>query len=158
MHLRTMSDASPPSTMTTQPQWQGFLHAMVAEFEEALPTEELRLLMHRIGERFAHQHALPPCRTVEALQATINDLWARMGWGRVEFTEQYAKVAIMHFDAPISSHFGSRATWGACFLEGAYQAWLVRCGMPYGLQVSLDTDIIDAQDAETIVLKMARER
>ncbi|MBN8797846.1 MAG: hypothetical protein J0H45_00570 [Stenotrophomonas nitritireducens] len=39
-------------------QWRGFLQAMAAEFDQALPEEESARLMARIGQRFADAHGL----------------------------------------------------------------------------------------------------
>jgi len=49
-------------------QWRGFLQAMAVEFSAALPSDELRDLMQRIGVKFALQNPLPTCTTLMQLQ------------------------------------------------------------------------------------------
>ena len=85
-------------------QWRGFLRAMAAEFDQALPEEESARLMARIGQRFADAHALPPVATVEALQAAVNAVWTDCEWGWAAFEERpdYAHLA-RDLNMPIGS-------------------------------------------------------
>lgn len=62
-------------------QWRGFLQALAAEFAAALPPEDLRALMFRVGTRFAAEHPLPTCATLDDLQRSMAAVWDRIGPG-----------------------------------------------------------------------------
>ena len=109
-------------------QWRGFLRAMAAEFDQALPEEESARLMARIGQRFADAHALPPVATVEALQAAVNAVWADCEWGWAAFEERPDQLRIVHAASPLAAALGG-GRWHHGFLEGAYRHWLRGAGM-----------------------------
>ena len=68
-------------------QWRGFLQALAAEFAAALPPEDLRALMFRVGVRFAAEHPLPACATLDDLQSSMAAVWDRIGWGGVHLQQ-----------------------------------------------------------------------
>lgn len=105
-------------------QWQTFFEAMAAEFASALSPTDLRALMHRVGMRFAAANPLPPCSTLQELQAAMTDAWERIDWGWVRLSQDAAHLDIHHSLAPISAAFGvDHAEWSGGFLEGVYQVW-----------------------------------
>ncbi|WP_433852532.1 cellulose biosynthesis protein BcsD [Stenotrophomonas nitritireducens] len=110
-------------------QWRGFLRAMAAEFDQALPEEESARLMARIGQRFADAHVLPPVATVEALQASVNAVWADCEWGWAAFEERADQLRIVHAGSPLAVALGQGGGWHHGFLEGAYRHWLRGAGM-----------------------------
>lgn len=110
-------------------QWRGFLQAMAAEFDQALPSEESARLMARIGQRFADAHVLPPAATVEALQASVNAVWAECEWGWAVFEEYPDHLRIAHACSPLAVALARDTDWQHGFLEGAYRHWLRGAGM-----------------------------
>ena len=74
-------------------QWRGFLQALAAEFAAALPPEDLRALMFRVGVRFAAEHPLPACATLDDLQSSMAAVWDRIGWGGVRLQQTAAHRA-----------------------------------------------------------------
>lgn len=110
-------------------QWQGFFHALAAEFTEALSPQDLHALMVRVGQRFAVDHALPPCDTLDALQRAMGQVWDRIEWGSVHLAQQADRLEIRHHLAPLAAAFGSdQASWAGGFLEGVYQTWFAAAG------------------------------
>jgi hypothetical protein len=121
------------------PQWRDFLRALAEEFRGQLSTAELRGLMHRIGLRFASQHALPPCASIAALRDAMNGVWKPMDWGLAELTDQDAAVLLIdHMCSPLAAAFGEgHLDWTPAFLEGVYQGWMSAAGADHALQVRL---------------------
>jgi hypothetical protein len=109
-------------------QWQGFLGALAAEFQEQLDAASLRALMSAVGTRFAKAHPLPDCSTLAAMAHALNTLWAAIDWGYVELSDQTTHLDIRHLCAPLSAFGPSGATWAPAFLEGAYRHWMNEAG------------------------------
>ena len=110
-------------------QWRGFLQALAAEFAAALPPEDLRALMFRVGVRFAAEHPLPACATLDDLQSSMAAVWDRIGWGGVRLQQTAAQLDIHHDLSPLSAAFGQgHAPWSGGFLEGVYQSWFEQAG------------------------------
>lgn len=110
-------------------QWQGFFQALAAEFVAALPPEDLRALMFRVGARFAADHPLPACATVEDLQRSMTAVWKSIGWGWVDLAQEAAQLNIHHRLSPVSAAFGpDHVQWSVGFLEGVYQSWFEQAG------------------------------
>lgn len=122
-------------TQACSRQWRGFLHAMAAEFADALPEAELARLMARMGERFAVAHPLAPADDLAVLQDACNRVWGELEWGRTQFSEQPDEVTIDHIGAPLSALLGGAAGWSGGFLEGVYRGWFQAAGMLPGLDV-----------------------
>ena len=125
--------------MACSRQWRGFLRALGAEFESALPPQELDRLMARVGERFADAHPLPAVPTLEALEQGCNQVWRELGWGQVVFVETEVAVEIQHVGSPLASAFGQATAWPQGFLLGVYRRWMRSAGMLPGLDVRLVT-------------------
>lgn len=112
----------------TSAQWRGFLTALADEFDAQLDTAQLRVLMTRIGARFAANYPAANCTTLDDLSVFLNGVWSSLDWGFVRLTEQSAYLSIEHGCAPLAA-FGERAAaWTPAFLEGAYQHWLGELG------------------------------
>lgn len=110
-------------------QWRGFFQALAAEFAAALPPEDLRALMFRVGARFAAEHPLPACATLDELQRGMTAVWERIDWGWVRLTQEASQLDIRHSLSPVSAAFGpSHAPWSGGFLEGVYQGWFEQAG------------------------------
>ncbi|MCD9006565.1 hypothetical protein LDO31_10020 [Luteimonas sp. XNQY3] len=127
------------------PQWSGVVRALGEELATELSDDELRRLMHRVGVRFASAHPLADARTLTAMAAAANALWAQMEWGRCMIDEQPDGIAIRHCLAPTALVFPD-AAWPDGFLEGVYARWFVDAGMPAELAVSaLPAESIDVR-------------
>ena len=110
-------------------QWRGFLQAMAVEFSAALPSDELRDLMQRIGVKFALQNPLPTCTTLMQLQESITSQWSHIDWGWTQLTQDTSCLTIQHHCAPLISAFGAEnSSWIYGFLQGAYQQWFDSAG------------------------------
>jgi len=110
-------------------QWRGFFQALAAEFAAALPPEDLRALMFRVGVRFAADHPLPACATVEDLQRGMTAVWERIDWGWVDLTQEVGQLNIHHSLSPVSAALGpDHVQWSGGFLEGVYQSWFEQAG------------------------------
>jgi hypothetical protein len=110
-------------------QWRGFFQALAAEFAAALAPEDLRALMFRVGARFAAEHPLPACATLQELEQAMSAVWTRIDWGWVRLVQDVAQLDIHHSLSPVSAAFGpDHAPWSGGFLEGVYQGWFERAG------------------------------
>lgn len=130
-------DAAYAARLQCQRQWRGFLHALGQEFADALPAQEIAVLMARIGTRFAMQHPLSPSDTLPGLQQALNALWDGLDWGMVELSQSATSMRITHHFSPLAAAFGATgAGWAAGFLQGAYQQWFDAAGAG-GLKVQV---------------------
>jgi hypothetical protein len=112
----------------TSVQWRGFLSALAEEFETQLDPSQLRILMARIGARFAARYPAGDCTTLDDLASFLNAVWSELDWGFVRLVERDDYLSIEHACAPLAV-FGERAAaWASAFLEGAYQHWLHELG------------------------------
>lgn len=122
-------DAAHAQRLQCQRQWRGFLGALGQEFAEALPAQELAILMARIGMRFAAQHPLAASDTLPGLQQAMNAVWDVLDWGVVELSQSAAGMEIHHRFSPLVAAFGEAAGgWAVGFLQGAYQQWFDAAG------------------------------
>ncbi|HWT35973.1 MAG TPA: cellulose biosynthesis protein BcsD [Paraburkholderia sp.] len=112
----------------TSVQWRDFISALAEEFETQLDTSQLRILMARIGARFAAKYPAVRCTTLDDLASFLNAIWSELDWGFVRLVERDDYLSIEHGCAPLAA-FGERtAPWASAFLEGAYQHWLHELG------------------------------
>jgi hypothetical protein len=109
-------------------QWRGVLAALADEFEAQIGREELRQLMHRVGQRFADAQPLPPCGSTAELAEALNVLWQDTDWGFVEIADHAEYLRIVHYCAPLPAFGRDALKWTPAFLEGAYQYWLSALG------------------------------
>lgn len=104
------------------------LEALAEEFGEQIGQNELRQLMHRVGQRFATANPLAACNTTPELSDAVNGVWNAIDWGFAELTDAPDHLRIVHYCAPLLA-FGSNAiAWTPAFLEGTYQGWLTSIG------------------------------
>lgn len=116
------------------PQWSGFVQALGAEFESVLASDDLKLLMQRVGQRFAEQYPIPNAEDLSTAQQHMNQCWTHVHWGWCALSDQGASVQIEHALAPLSAALPD-AAWSDGFLEGVYDAWMRQLGMLQGLAV-----------------------
>jgi hypothetical protein len=118
-------------------QWAEFLLALGGELKEQLDADGLTELMQRVGQRFAQATQLEAGDTVEALQDSFNQVWAKSRWGHVALADEGDQLTIRHTFAPLDMgmDIGYEATAG--FLQGAYQHWLEVAGASEGLEVQM---------------------
>ena len=135
-------------------QWKDFLGAMSAEFAAQLSVADLRLLLRKIGERFARQTALPACATLDDIRDAANRIWSEIDWGHVEMREADGYLSLVHHCAPLKAAFGDDAlAWSPAYLEGVYQQWFVSCGAGSDLRVAQASD---ADGAGTIEYRLSQ--
>ncbi len=115
-------------------QWLGFVQAMGQEFSAELSDQELKALLSRIGGRFASNHPVGECLTLQDMESSANRLWDLIEWGRCAFDESADRVDIRHMAPPIITALGT-SSWVDGFLEGVYQSWFQQAGMLSGLAV-----------------------
>ncbi len=135
-------------------QWRDFIGAMGAEFGAQLDQNDLRKLMARLGMRFADGIDVSPCTTLDQLQQCVNQFWADLDWGWVEFSESDNWLDIRHLCSPLRATFGEACSnWTPAFFEGVYQRWFDITGIDPGLRVQQ----VGTADAENqLVFKLSR--
>ncbi|WP_119153334.1 cellulose biosynthesis protein BcsD [Caldimonas tepidiphila] len=110
-------------------QWRSFLATLGQTLLERLGPVELRALMQCVGERFAREHPLRGCDTLDDLELALSEVWVGLNWGWATVEETEDCLVIRHQCAPLAAAFGAPAlAWSAAFLQGAYQAWLGQLG------------------------------
>lgn len=123
-------------------QWSGFLLSLAQELQSLADEGELRPLMRQVGRRMASQMPLPAADTLEDLQAAINQLWDRLGWGWVSLQERASLIVIEHCAAPLQSAFGSASlAWSPGLLEGIYEQWFRMAGAGEGATVCQSSEV-----------------
>lgn len=117
------------------------MQAFASEFASALPPEDLRALMARVGARFAAAHPLPHCSTLDELQRGMSAVWSQTDWGWVNLAQTADHLDIHHTLSPLYAAFGSEhVQWSGGFLEGVYQQWFTQAGSGQ-LRVSLTAPV-----------------
>lgn len=105
-------------------QWLPVLRALAAELSENASPEGLRQLFFKVGERFASdvEDRFEDVQTLMELEDELNEFWAQLNWGWVNFTEAGGLIEISHQAAPLEEAFGEEANaWSVGLLEGFYQ-------------------------------------
>jgi hypothetical protein len=98
---------------------------MATELPAHTNTRELRQLLFRIGQRFAHdaEAMLRTAQSLAQLEEALNDFWTRIHWGWVVLSEDDVFIRIEHHAAPLAEAFGDDAlSWSVGLLEGFYEA------------------------------------
>jgi hypothetical protein len=106
-------------------QWLPVLRALALEMSAHAEPKDLRHLFFKIGVHFASdaEERFEGIQTLGELEETLNDFWAQMNWGWVEFKEVKAYIDITHYAAPLAEAFGDEAlSWSVGLLEGFYQS------------------------------------
>lgn len=119
--------ASALSNPQGQPRWDLFLRAFAKEVDDALKASIRDAWLRRAGAQVARDLALPPLRTLEELETSINRALAELGWGhaRLEFDEASRLLGIIHERLPrLDAGEGDSSAWFPAVLEGLYTAWL----------------------------------
>lgn len=140
---------------TCSVQWMDFNRALAAELSAGLPSEELRLLFRRIGERIAQALPVARCDTVEELSTSFNARWSTINWGFASLHDDGDHLRITHACSPLATAFGPESQdWAPGFFEGAYQTWFSAQGIPSSLRVRADD--MDAGGLPQVVLLLGR--
>lgn len=116
-------------------QWRRFLDAFAEEIADALTPHDQRLLLARVGRRFAEANPLPAVETLEALQEAFNAIWQSLGWGFVVCEEMSDRLRLDHYASPLVVAAPECPEWSTGFLEGVYHAWFQQVGLLPGLEV-----------------------
>jgi hypothetical protein len=106
-------------------QWLPVLRAMALEMSANTEVQELRELFFKVGLRFAKdaEDYFQNAKTLAQLEDGINDFWARINWGWVNFKDSNDCIDILHQASPLAEAFGNDAlNWSIGLLEGFYQA------------------------------------
>lgn len=136
-------------------RWSALLGALGGELEVQLDTPALRLLMARVGARFAARHPLENCATLPELEQGMNRHWQPMAWGLVQLEEGAHHLRISHQFCPLPAVLpGHGAAWSVAFLEGVYQAWFDALGVDPTLRV---TQVGEADAVGSVELRLSRQ-
>ncbi len=131
-------------------QWRRFLDAFAEEIADALTPHDQRLLLARVGRRFAEANPVPAVETLEALQDAFNAIWRPLDWGFVVCEEMSDRLRLNHYAAPLAVALPGCPDWSEGFLEGVYHAWFQQVGLLPGLEVRAmpDQDSPDVRQLE----------
>ncbi|WP_269715611.1 cellulose biosynthesis protein BcsD [Caulobacter sp. NIBR2454] len=115
------------------PQWRGFLAALVGELHSGADPEEVRNFLRQVGRRMAQATPLAKVDTLEELETAMNKVWSGMDWGWVRLTAVSDGVRIVHGAYPDVVTQADEKIWASAWasvLEGAYTVWLQAQGSP----------------------------
>lgn len=127
--ISTPAIAEHLATQRCSVQWRGFFQALSSEFSEALAPQDLRALMFRVGVRFAADHPLAQCTTLNEMQSGMTAIWRSIDWGWVDLEQDATQLTIRHTLSPMTAAFGhEHVDWSCGFLEGVYQSWFQQAG------------------------------
>jgi len=128
-------------------QWLPVLRALAAELSANASQEGLRQLFFKVGERFARdvEARFEGVETLPELESELNEFWAQLNWGWVNFTEVSGQIDIEHQAAPLEDAFGEEAIgWSIGLLEGFYQTVFGVLGAGNAMKVrALDEECVD---------------
>ena len=109
------------------PQWRAVLLAMADELFENFSAQEAWGFYRQIGLRVSRDVALPPVKTLDELEASLNVVLAEMDWGFVSLSLADSAIAIQHRAYPGLHLDDPNGHWRRAFtaiLEGVYTIWL----------------------------------
>jgi hypothetical protein len=120
--------------------WRNLLSATASELSSEESKDELKLMMVRIGFRFASQTTLPEDGSLNDYQKFMCSVWADMDWGWVELRDSGDTLHITHHSSTngrLTNGAFSDASddWVSSFLEGVYQQWMSRMGAGEKLRI-----------------------
>lgn len=114
-------------------QWADFLGLLGEEFGLQLTSDEFRLLLVRIGSRFAESNPLGPCNDVAQLEAAMNRVWSERRWGFASLSDEGKHLTVVHRACPLPAALQMGAEVVGGYLEGVYAVWLKGAGAPHQL-------------------------
>ena len=103
------------------------LGALLATLDAHLDLPARAALLRLVGRRLAGAMPLPPCDTLAALEARMNEALAASGWGScrlgVDLVAQ--RLVITHGAVPmLGPAEDAEGAWTGAVLEGLHTAWL----------------------------------
>jgi len=130
----------------TSRHWRNLLSATASEISSRESKDELRLMMVRIGYRFASQTTMPKGDTLDDYEKFMCTVWADMDWGWVELKDSGNTLSITHHCSTngrlnVGAFSDNSEAWVSSFLEGVYQQWMSRMGAGEKLQVKQASEI-----------------
>jgi hypothetical protein len=105
-------------------QWLPVLRAMATELTANADPQSLRQLFFKMGQRFASdvEDRFQGAQTLTELEDELNEFWAQLNWGWVNFSEAAGFIELAHQASPLAEAFGEDALgWSVGLLEGFYQ-------------------------------------
>jgi hypothetical protein len=112
-------------------QWLPILRALAMELSANADAAGLRQLFFKVGERFAKdvEERFQDVQTLAEWEEYLNEFWAQLNWGWVQFSEVNGAIDIEHQAAPLAESFGDESlVWSVGLLEGFYQTVFVVLG------------------------------
>ena len=137
---RALAEALPGAVDAT-PTLQGpGLHALIVDEVFANATVEQALSFFvAVGWRLAAGYPLPDDGGLPGLERALNEVWHRLGLGRVTLAMKDDGIAIDHAGATTREHTAS-PSWpsaAAALLQGAYGAWFGSIGGEAALRIRI---------------------
>jgi hypothetical protein len=108
-------------------QWRAVMLAMADELFENFSAQEAWGFYRQIGLRVSRSVALPPVKTLDELEVSLNVVLAEMDWGYVSLSLADSAIAIRHRAYPGQYLEDASGHWRRAFcalLEGVYTVWL----------------------------------
>jgi hypothetical protein len=145
-HMLATSNIDYKVKRQTSRHWRSLLSATAGEIQRIESKAELRLLMARIGAKFASQTTMPEDGALGDYEKYMCTVWADMDWGWVELKDGGDTLYITHHCSTNgrlnSNAFGDNSDfWVSSFLEGVYQHWMSRMGASEKLRVKQTSEI-----------------
>lgn len=109
------------------PQWRAVLLGMADELFENFSAEEALGFYRQIGLRVTRTVSLPPVKTLDELEASLNDALVELDWGFVALALGDSEISIRHRAYPGQYLDDPKGHWRRAFaaiLEGVYTVWL----------------------------------
>ena len=125
-------------------QWSVFLSAFAVELNTGAEPMEVRGFLRQIGRQMAELMVLPQTGTLEALEAEMNQAWARIEWGWVRLIPEDDTIFITHGAYPNAFDDPSNTVWplgAAAVMEGVYGQWMLAQGSPVSMVRRVSTQI-----------------
>ena len=116
------------------------LHALIVDEVFANATAEQALSFFvAVGARLAASYPLPDDGGLPGLERAINEVWHKLGLGRVALALEDDGIAIDHAGVTAREHTAS-PSWplaAAALLQGAYGAWFGSIGGEAALRIRI---------------------
>ena len=105
-------------------QWLPVLRALALELSSTFDAASLRQILFKVGERFAKdvEERFQEVQSLAELQESLNEFWAQLNWGWVQFAEVKGAIEIEHQALPLAEALGDDSlVWSVGLMEGFYQ-------------------------------------
>ncbi|MCR2747876.1 cellulose biosynthesis protein BcsD [Limnobacter parvus] len=118
--------------------WTSLFVSLVDASVDLLEENEVQKLLFTTGLNLAKQNPLPEDLSLDELQAEMNLVFDRHGWGYSEIIQKGNEIYVRHLGCPFLVCMGpEKLELAGVLLGGMYYQWFTNLGMHEDTEVSV---------------------